>query len=256
MNIPQVDLSGPTRSDSYTPLSKSDETRTIQSRSDSGFEAAITSPVKPSSTFGTLEDIPQHPSVSSGFGSEVLDSITTKGYSLPGLKVTGDQFTGPISMTGGIHAELNSRQDQLKQTLSDAISQSVDDFDAKKDRKALDKMLPHAIDLIKTKEVTTYGDLQRKLTVEHKDEAYLVDPIVRSLYCTIEKQGFDQVDKSEFLSAIRDVSVMINDAVLFDAFILFPFPPQMVRLPGKQTSDTGTGAKKETTSLGPIQMTK
>ena len=194
----------PPRSDSYLD----------ESRSDSGLEAIVSSHVKPSSTFGTLEEIPQHPSVSSGFGSEVLDSITNKGYSLPGLKATPEDFTGPISMNGDIHTELNFREDLLKQSLGDAISDSIDDF---QDRKALDKMLTHAVDLIKKKDVTSYGELQRTLTLEHKDEAYLADPIVRSLHYTIEKQGLDQVDKPEFLPAIRDVSVMINDVLLFSS---------------------------------------
>jgi hypothetical protein len=234
MNIPQVDLSGPPKSEAYLSLSKQEEITSvpeqIQSRSDSGLETITASQVHPSSTFGThttIGDIQQHPSVSSGFGSEILDNMTTKGYSLPGIELpeptlvpkveihlTKYDFTRKINMNDEIHAKLLVQEHELKTRLESEISKSINDFDSKKDQKSLNKILTHAIDLIKDKKVTTYSELKQKLTIEHKTEAFMVDPVVHSLYYTFEKHGLDNLDKPEFPLAIRDVSTMINDFLL------------------------------------------
>lgn len=110
-------------------------------------------------------------------------------------------------MNDDLRAKLIYRQPELKKCLEAEISKSIEDFDPKKDQKSLDKILTHGIDLIKDKKVTTYPELKQKLIVEHKNDAFIVDPVVRSLYCTIEKQGLDNLDKPEFPIAIRDVSV-------------------------------------------------
>ncbi|CAF1501450.1 unnamed protein product [Adineta ricciae] len=255
MNIPDLDLSVPTKSDAYLSLSKQESApvpELIQSRSDSGLEAIVSSHIHPSSTFGTnatVEDIPQHRSISSGLGSEILDNITAKGYSLPDIQAPEPilvpksiesthaskyDFTRKITMNDETHTKLISRRDQMKTSLANEISKSLDGFDVKKDEKSLDEILTHAIDLIQEKKVATYPELKQKLTVEHKNDAFLVDPIVHSLYYAIEKQGLDKLDKPEFPLAIRD----------------------MVRLPAKQTHDTVLHLSKEATPLTTTQMTK
>ena len=252
MNIPDLDLSGPPKSEAYLSLSskKPEEpavttaTTTIapvQSRSDSGLEAIISSHLQGSSTFSTnptVEDLHQHTSISSGLGSEIIDSINTKGYTLPDVRQENTttelkresnstlrhDFTRKITMTEDSRSKLIFRQTELKKCLESEISKSIDDFDAKKDQKTLTKVLTHAIDLIKDKKVSTYPELKQKLIVEHKNDAFIVDPVVRSLYCTMENQGLDNIDKPEFPLAIRD----------------------MVRLPAKQTYDTVTQLNKST----------
>jgi len=171
MDIPQIDLSGPPKSEAYLSFSKQEETTSIpeqiQSRSDSGLEAIISSHVHPSSTFDThttLGDIPQHQSVSSGFGSEIIDNMTTKGYSLPDIQLPEPKlvpkvdshllkhdFTRKISMNDEIRTKLIFRENELKTCLSVEISKSIENFDSKKDHKTLDKILTHGIDLIKDK---------------------------------------------------------------------------------------------------------
>ncbi|UJR10546.1 hypothetical protein I4U23_014746 [Adineta vaga] len=255
MNIPEIDLSGPPKSDAYLSLSKHESVSIpehIQSRSDSGLEAILSSHMHPSSTFGTnatFEDIQQHPSISSGLGSEILDNITAKGYSLPDIKAPEPtlipksieshsnikhDFTQKITMNDDTRTKLVFRRDQLKTCLSTEISQSIDEYDTKKDQKSVDKILTHAIDLIQDKKVTTYPELKQKLIIEHKNEAFLVDPIVRSLYYAIEKQGLDNLDKPEFPLAIRD----------------------MVRLPAQQTYDTVMHLNKEAIPLTTTKMIK
>jgi hypothetical protein len=128
-------------------------------------------------------------------------------------------------MNDELRTKLIFRQNELKKCLEVEISKSIEDFDPKKDQKSLDKILTHGIDLIKDKKVTTYPELKQKLIIEHKNDPLIVDPVVRSLYCTIEKQGLDNLDKPEFPLAIRD----------------------MVRLPAKQTLDTVTHLNKEIT---------
>ena len=174
-----------------------------------------------SSTFGTnptLEDIHQQTSISSGLGSEILDSVTNKGYTLPDIEQDKPaselkresslrhDFTKKIALTDELRSKLIFRQDELKKCLETEIAQSIEEFDAKKDHKTLNKILTHAIDLVKDKKVSTYPELKQKLIMEHKSEAFIVDPVVRSLYCAIEKQGLDNIDKPEFALAIRDVS--------------------------------------------------
>ena len=247
MNIPNLDLSGPPKSDAYLSLSskKPEEpsltTSTvapIQSRSDSGLEAIISSHLQGSSTFSTnptTEDLHQPTSISSGLGSEIIDSITTKGYTLSDVsqeKTTSEpkrensvlrhDFTRKITMTEESRSKLIFRQNVLKTCLESEIAASIDEFDAKKDQKTLNKILTHAIDLVKDKKVSTYPELKQKLIVEHKNDAFIVDPVVRSLYCTMEKQGLDNIDKPEFPLAIRD----------------------MVRQPAKQAFDTVTQLNK------------
>ena len=214
---PELDLSGPPKSDSYISSLKHEESTTTQSRSDSGLEAIISSHLQPSSTFSTnqtIEDLNQHASVSSGLGSDTIGSITTKGSTVPDIQVEPKRensllrhdFTRKISLNDESRAKLMYRQNELKKCLETEISKSIDDFDAKKDQKSLNKILTHAIDLIKDRKATTYPELKQKLIIEHKNDAFIVDPVVRSLYCTIEKQGLDNLDKPEFQLAIRDVS--------------------------------------------------
>ncbi|CAF4484805.1 unnamed protein product [Rotaria sp. Silwood1] len=240
LHIPELDLSSPPKTDAYISSIKQEET-TTQSRSDSGLEAIISSHMHPSSTFGTtqtIEDLNQHPSLSSGLGSELIDSVITKDSTLPNIQqenltteskvdnsLLKHDFTRKITMNDELRAKLLFRQDKLKKCLEDEISKSIDDFDTKKDHKALNKILTHAIDLINEKKVTTYPELKQKLIVEHKNDAFIVDPVVRSLYFTIEKQGLDNLDKPEFPLAIRD----------------------MVRLPAKQTFETVAQINKDVT---------
>ena len=220
--MPELDLSGPPKSDSYVSSFKHEESTTTQSRSDSGLEAIISSHLRPSSTFGTnqtVEDLKQHSSVTSGLGSDAIGSVTSKVSTIPDIQVeksataskrensfSRHDFTRKISMNDELRTKLLFRQDDLKKCLEGEISKSIEDFDAKKDQKSLHKTLTHGIDLIKDKKVTTYPELKQKLIVEHKNDAFIVDPVVRSLYCTIEKQGLDNLDKPEFPLAIRDVS--------------------------------------------------
>jgi len=211
MNIPEVDLSGPPKSEAYLSFSKQEESTSIipeqiQSRSDSGLEAIISSHVHPSTT---LEDIKQYPSVSSGFGSGSLDNTTIKSSTLFEY-----DFTNQINLNDETRTKLISRQNELKKCLEIEISKSIDDFDSKKDHKILNKILTHGINLIKDKKIKTYSELKQKLTIEHKNNAFIVEPIVRSLYYTIENQGLDNFDKPEFPLAIHDVSTMINDVLL------------------------------------------
>jgi hypothetical protein len=223
MNIPEIDLSGPPKSEAYLSFSKQEKSSSIpeqiQSRSDSGLEAIISSHIQPSSTFG---DIQQISSVSSGFGSGSFDNTTTQSYTLPDIQLSssilipkGDNdLTRKISMNDEIRTKLKFRQNELKKCLESEISKSINDFDSKKDHKSLDKILTHSIDLIKDEKVITYSDLKQKLIIEHKNEAFIVDPVVRSLYYTIENQALDNLDKPEFSLAIHDVSTMINDLLL------------------------------------------
>jgi len=218
MNIPEVDLSGPPKSEAYLSFSKHEESisipEQIQSSSDSGLEAIISSHVHPSST---LEDIKQYPSVSSGFGSGSLDNTTIKSSTLPELTVISKgeyDFTSQINLNDEKRTKLIFRQNELKKCLETEISKSIDNFDSKKDHKSLNKILTHGINLIKDKKVTTYSELKQKLTIEHKNDAFIVEPVVRSLYYTIENQGLDNFDKPEFPLVIHDVSTMINDFLL------------------------------------------
>jgi hypothetical protein len=233
LNIPDLDLSGPPKSDAYF---KHEESVTTQSRSNSGLEAIISSHLHPSSTTQTIEGLNQHQSISSGIGSATTDIITTTQVStLPHIahekstepkrenSVLRHDFTRKISMNDESRAKLIFRQNELKKCLEVEISKSIDDFDPKKDQKSLNKILTHGINLIKDKKVTTYPELKQKLIVAHKNDAFIVDPVVRSLYCTIEKQGLDNLDTPEFPLAIRD----------------------MVRLPAKQTIETVVHLQKE-----------
>ncbi|CAF0923551.1 unnamed protein product [Rotaria sordida] len=238
LHIPDLDLAAPSKTDAYISSIKQEQT-TTQSRSDSGLEAIISSHIHPSSTFGTIqtiEDLNQHPSLSSGLGSEIIDSVTTKDITLSDIQqqnltteskidnsLLKHDFTRKITMNDDLRAKLIFRQNELKKCLETEISKSIDDFDTKKDQKSLNKILTHAIDLIKDKKVTTYPELKQKLIVEHKNDAFIVDPVVRSLYFTIENQGLDNLDKPEFPLAIRD----------------------MVRLPAKQTYETVTHINKD-----------
>jgi hypothetical protein len=219
MNSPELDLSGPIKSDAYLSFSKPQESTSIpeqiQSRSDSGLEAIVSSHIQPSSTFATIEDIHQHPSMSSGLGSEISKGYTSSDVHSVELK---HDFTRKITMNDETRSKLIFRQSELKKCLENEISKSIVDFDPKKDQKSLDKILTHGIDLIKDKKVTTYPELKQKLIIEHKNDAFIVDPVIRSLYFTIEKQGLDNLDKPEFPLAIRDVSTMINDSLLLYIF--------------------------------------
>jgi hypothetical protein len=211
MNIPPVDLSGPPKSEAFLSFSKSDETKAqIQSRSDSGLEAIISSHVHPSSTFGTqttLGETQKLSSVSSGFGSGLLDSITTKGYSLPDIQLPEPtlvpkkyDLTRQISLNDETRAKLIFRENDLKYILEKEISKSIENS------KLVDRTIKQAIDLIKDKKVSTYPELKQKLISEHKTEIFIVDPVVHSLYYTIENHELDNLDKPEFPLAIRDVS--------------------------------------------------
>lgn len=225
MDIPSLDLSTPSKVDGYITSSKTEESVSsiaqIQSRSDSGLEAIISSHLQASSTFGTsptLEDINQQTSISSGLGSEILDSVTVKTCTLPEIEQEKSSseskrdnnlrhdFTRKITMTDETRSKLIFCQDELKTCLENEIAQSIEDFDQKKDQKKLSKVLTHAIDLIKDKKVSTYPELKQKLTVEHKHDAFIVDPVVRSLYCAIENEGLDNIHTPDFALAIRDVS--------------------------------------------------
>lgn len=266
IDIPPLDLSGPSKTDTYlsSASSKQEETISIpehlQSRSDSGLEVTASSPLQPSSTLG---DIPQLPSVSSGFGSEIFDNMTAKGLSLPSISAPEPtlvpaelrhDFTRRINLTDETRAKLIFRETELKTRLETELAKSIADFDAKRDHKSLDKILTDTIDLIKDKKVSTYPELKQKLLLEHKEETCLVDPVVHSLYYTIENHGLDYLDKPEFPLAIRDVSQMIND-FLFLCILSFLLQ-QMVRLPAKQTYDTVAHLNKEATSLTTAPMTK
>lgn len=208
MKIAELDQSIPVKSEG-----------TIQSRSDSGLEAIISSHLQSSSTFGTtqtIEDLQEPPSISSGLGSEVTASVQSKGPTTVEEKSSDlpkrensfsrHDFAKKITLTDESRTKLIFRQEDLKKCLESEIAQSIDDFDAKRDQKQLNKILTHGIDLIKDKKVATYPELKQKLIVEHKHEAFIVDPVVRSLYCTMENQGLDNIDKPEFALAIRDVS--------------------------------------------------
>jgi hypothetical protein len=218
-NIPELDLSGPPKSDSYVSSLKHEESTITQSHSDSGLEAIISSHLHPSSTFGTnqtIEDLNQHPSLSSGLGSETIGSITTKDSDIQVEKLPKEpkrensllrhDFTRKIGLNEESRAKLMYRQKDLKKCLESEISKSIENFDARKDQKTLNKILTHAIDLIKDRKVSTYPELKQKLIIDHKNDPLIVDPVVRSLYLTIENQGLDDLDKPEFQLAIRDVS--------------------------------------------------
>ena len=229
MNIPPVDLPGPPKSEAYLSFSKSDETTAqIQSRSDSGLEAIVSSHVQPSSTFGTqttLGETQKLSSVSSGFGSGILDSMTTKGYSLPDIQLPEPtlvpkkyDITRQISLNDETRAKLIFRENDLKNILEKEISQSIENS------KLVDRTISHAIDLIKDQKVSTYPELKQKLIAEHKTEIFIVDPVVHSLYYTIENHELDNLDKPEFPLAIRDVSTMINDFPLLYMISFFSLP--------------------------------
>jgi hypothetical protein len=257
VTIPDLDLSGPGATDAYMSSTSKPQPIVAQSRSDSGLEAIISSHMHSSSTFGTKSAIDESTavlpdtSVSSGLGSEILDGVATKGYTLTDLKqqqqpsisdetqqqslkrdssLLRHDFARKITMNDEIRAKLIYRQSELKKLLETEIAQSIDDFDTKKDGKALSKILGHGIDLVKDKKVTTYPDLKQKLIIDHKHEAFIVDPVVRSLYVTIEQQGLDNLDKPEFPLAVRD----------------------MVRLPAKQTFETIAHLNKDSTPGGSL----
>ena len=258
LHIPALDLSGPQSIDGYISSSKHEQSVSsiapTQSRSDSGLEAIISSHIQPSSTFDTnptITDLHQPTSISSGLGSEIMDSMTTQGYKLTAPEqekltrepkrensVLRHDFARKITINDDSRSKLIFRQNELKACLETEISRSMDEFDAKKDQKTLSRIITHAVDLIKDKKVSTYPELKQKLLAEHKNDAAIVDPVVRALYCTMEKQGLDNVDKPEFPLAIRDVSqrTMIYGSVTIFSFI-HSFV-QMVRLPAKQTLDT------------------
>lgn len=193
------------------PVTTMTTSETIQTQSDSGLEAIISSHLQNSSTTQTI---------SSGLGSEIISTATTTTSEPSGVKrensLTRHDFAKKITLNDETRTKFIFRQEELKKCLENEISQSIEEFDAKKDQKTLNKILTHAIDLIKDKKVATYPELKQKLIIEHKNEAFIVDPVVRSLYCTLEKQGLDNIDKPEFPLAIRD----------------------MVRLPAQQTMDT------------------
>ncbi|CAM4918979.1 unnamed protein product [Rotaria socialis] len=244
IHIPELDLSGLPKADAYKISIKQEEPS--QSRSDSGLEAIVASHIRPSSTFDTnqtIENVNQHLSTSSGLGSEIADTITTKDLTLPDIQqenlatesksdisLLKHDFTRKITMNDELRAKLLFRESDLKKSLETEISKSIVDFDTKKDQKALNKILKHAIDLVKDKKVTTYPELKQKLIVEHKNDAFIVDPVVRSLYFTIENQGLDNIDKPEFPLAIRD----------------------MVRHSAKQAFDTVKPSDKVTRERTPI----
>ena len=134
--------------------------------------------------------------------------MTTKGYSLPDIQLPSPtlipkletssikhDFTRQISLTDETRAKLIFHQNELKTRLEAEIPKSIENFDSKKDQKSLDRILTHAIDLIKEKKVTTYPELKQKLLIEHKNETLIIDPVVHSLYYTIENHGLDNLDK-------------------------------------------------------------
>ena len=241
LHIPALDLSGPQSIDGYISSSKHEQSVStiapLQSRSDSGLEAIISSHLPPSSTFDTnptMTDLQQPTSISSGLGSEIMDSMTTQGYQLTAPEqekltrepkrensVLRHDFARKITINDESRSKLIFRQNELKACLETEISRSMDAVDAKKDQKTLSRIITHAVDLIKEKKVSTYPELKQKLLAEHKNDAAIVDPVVRALYCTMEKQGLDNVDKPEFPLAIRDVSqrTMIYGSVTIFSFI-------------------------------------
>jgi hypothetical protein len=232
MNIPPVDLTGTSRSDAYTTFVQHGQTpSTSPSRSHTGLESIVSShkhhPV--SSTYSTqtmIDETPQHPSVSSGFGSEVLDGLTTQGYSLSTSssqaatnsmsidRVPLDDWSCSITLSDELRTKFNSNHEHLRTCLTNEIARSIDQFDGRKDRQILDKILHHAVDMINHRQVRTYKELQQKLIVEHKNHAYLVDPIVRSVYYTIEKHARDKIDPSNSSLTIHDVCTMMDDSRL------------------------------------------
>lgn len=241
MDIPSLDLSGPSQSDAYI---KHEEPIISQSRSDSGLEAIISSHLQPSSTFSTnqtIDGLNQHASITSGLGSATISKTSTQPEITSErppeltreLSILRHDFARKITMNDDLRAKLIFRQNDLKKCLETEIAESVEDFDAKKDHKSLNKVLNHAIDLINKKKVSTYPELKQRLILDHKNDAFIVDPVVRSLYCTIEKQGLDNIDKPEFAIAIRD----------------------MVRLPAKQTLETVSSVNKESTDDKPVPIT-
>lgn len=197
---------------------------TIQSHSDSGLEPMTSSQIQPSSTFGThttLKDIQQDPSVSSGFGSGILDSMTTKGYSLPDIQLPEPTLVPKHSIKYDLSRQINSdhdirtkfasRQNEIKASLASEIPKSLD---IQTDSSSLDRILTDSINLIKEKKVSTYSELHDKLGNDHKQQSHLINPIVHSLYYIIENHGLDNLDKPDFSLTIRDVSTMINDILL------------------------------------------
>lgn len=221
--MPPLDITPLTNVDAYSSREH------LQTRSDSGLEQTVSSPIQPSST---LADIQQLPSISSGLGSEILDNMTVQGQSVPSL-TTSDfkhDFTKTISLNDDVHSKLILRENELKSRLHSEISKSFDDFDEKKDSNKLDLILADAIDLIKNRQISTYPELKEKLLAKHKKDASLVDAVVYSLYYTIENHALDDLDKPEFPLAIRDVSTMINDFPLlyiisFDSNRWYVFRP-------------------------------
>ncbi|CAF0835651.1 unnamed protein product [Didymodactylos carnosus] len=204
------------------------------SRSDSGLEQIVSSHIHPSLTFGTDQSSTYDfsNSVSSGLGSEIIDGVAHKGYTLPSIKTTYEHpeirttdgkrlsiptreggihydFNKKITLNDDIHSKLVFRQQELKKLLETEISSTMDDFDGKKDHKHLQKIIQHSIDLIKDKKVSSYPELKTQLIMAHKNEAYIVDPVVKSLYLTIEKHNLDNIDRPEVALAIRD---MVKDS--------------------------------------------
>jgi len=170
---------------------------TTETRTDSGLEQIISSHLTT-----TSDDVQQKTSTNEPLGRE--------------NSFSRHDFAKKITLNDETRTKFIFRQEELTKCLEKEISGSIDEFDEKKDEKILKKILAHAIDLIKDKKVSTYPELKQKLIVEHKNEAFIVDPVVRAFYCTLEKQGLDNIDKPEFPLAIRD----------------------MVRLPAQQTFDT------------------
>ena len=210
IDVPPVHLPQPNISLSHQTATSSE---TIQSQSDSGLDPITSSHIQASSTFG---DIPQLPSVSSGFGSEILDSMTTKGYSLPDIQLpeptlvpkysTKSDLTRQINFNSDIRTKFIARQNDIKISLASEIPKSLDQFNTPTDSASLDQILTDAIDLIKDKKVSTYSELHNKLHVEHKQQIHLINPVVHSFYYIIENHGLDNLDKPEFPLTIRDVS--------------------------------------------------
>lgn len=225
IDVPPVHLPAPNISLSHQTATSSE---TIQTQSDSGLDQITSSHIQASSTLG---EIPQLPSLSSGFGSEILESMTTKGYSLPDIELpeptlvpkysSKSDLTRQINPNHEIRTKFIARQNDIKTALATEIPKSLDQFNATTDSSTLDKILTNSIDLIKDKKVSTYAELHDKLHVEHQQQIHLINPVVHSLYYIMENHGLDNLDKPEFPLTIRDVSTMINDVLLF--YIRFPF---------------------------------
>lgn len=218
------------------------------------------SQIQPSSTFGThttLKDIQQLPSVSSGFGSGILDSMTTKGYSLPDIQLPEPtlvpkhsnkyDFSRPINVDHDIRTKFTSRRNEIQISLASEIPKSLD---GQTDSSSLNQILTESIDLIQEKKVSTYSELHDKLAHEHKQQSHLINPVVHSLYYIIENHGLDNLDKPEFSLTIRDVSPMINDILLLytiphSSFLSFPFNRWYVFRPNRHLTQPRISIKNQ-----------